>query len=148
MHFNNPISRTFPLTSKRLEQSMSTISSYTNVLKPTLIVGFLGLSMIAIPAQAAVKDTAAGRNASRTASLQLISLNADNVPLDNGADDLSDIADMLESADQADDLIDSVADETVLNNESPIINTDIPAEVGINNRRFIVQHSFIRHTIN
>lgn len=129
MHFNTPISRTFPLTSKRLEQSMSTISSYTNVLKPTLIVGFLGLSMIAIPAQAAVKDTAAGRNASRTASLQLISLNADNVPLDNGADDLSDIADMLESADQADDLIDSVADETVLNNESPIINTDIPAEV-------------------
>ncbi|AAZ18561.1 conserved hypothetical protein [Psychrobacter arcticus 273-4] len=36
---------------------------------------------------------------------------------------------MLESADQTDDLIDSVADESVLNNESAVINTDIPAEV-------------------
>lgn len=129
MHFINPISRTFPLISKRVEQSVSAISTYSNVLKPTFIVSLLSLSMIAMPAQAAVKDAAAGHNVSRTASLQLISLNTDNVPLDNGADDLSDIADMREPADQADDLIDSVADQSVLNNESAVINTDIPVEV-------------------
>ncbi|HSP84739.1 MAG TPA: S41 family peptidase [Psychrobacter sp.] len=129
MHFINPISRTFPLISKRVEQSVSVISTYSNVLKPTLIVSLLSLSMIAMPAQAAVKDAAAGHNVSRTASLQLISLNTDNVPLDNGVDDLSDIADMREPADQADDLIDSVADQSVLNNESAVINTDIPVEV-------------------
>ena len=129
MHFINPISCTISLTSKRVEQLVSMISTHSSVLKPTLIVGLLGLIVIHMPAQAAVKDTAAGRNANPTASLQLINLNTNNVPLDNGADDLSDIADMLESADQSDDLIDSVADESVLNNESAVINTDIPAAV-------------------
>ena len=129
MHFINPISCTISLTSKRVEQLVSMISTHSSVLKPTLIVGLLGLIVIHMPAQAAVKDTAAGRNASPTASLQLINLNTNNVPLDNGADDLSDIADMLESADQSDDLIDSVADESVLNTESAVINTDIPAAV-------------------
>ena len=129
MHFINPISCTISLTSKRVEQLVSMISTHSSVLKPTLIVGLLGLIVIHMPAQAAVKDTAPGRNASPTASLQLINLNTNNVPLENGADDLSDIADMLESADQSDDLIDSVADESVLNNESAVINTDIPAAV-------------------
>ena len=129
MYFINPISCTISLTYKRVEPLVSMISTHSNVLKPTLIVGLLGLIVIHMPAQAAVKDTAAGRNASPTASLQLINLNTNNVPLENGADDLSDIADMLESADQSDDLIDSVADESVLNNESAVINTDIPAAV-------------------
>ena len=129
MYFINPISCTISLTYKRVEPLVSMISTHSNVLKPTLIVGLLGLIVIHMPAQAAVKDTAAGRNANPTASLQLINLNTNNVPLKNGADDLSDIADMLESADQSDDLIDSVADESVLNNESAVINTDIPAAV-------------------
>ena len=129
MHFINPISCTISLTSKRVEPLVSMISTHSSVLKPTLIVGLLGLIVIHMPAQAAVKDTAAGRNANPTASLQLINLNTNNVPLENGADDLSDIADMLESADQSDDLIDSVADESVLNTESAVINTDIPAAV-------------------
>ena len=129
MHFINPISCTISLTSKRVEPLVSMISTHSSVLKPTLIMGLLSLIVIHMPAQAAVKDTAAGRNANPTASLQLINLNTNNVPLENGADDLSDIADMLESADQSDDLIDSVADESVLNNESAVINTDIPAAV-------------------
>ena len=129
MHFINPISCIISLTSKRVEPLVSMISTHSSILKPTLIVGLLGLIVIHMPAQAAVKNTAAGRNASPTASLQLINLNTNNVPLENGADDLSDIADMLESADQSDDLIDSVADESVLNNESAVINTDIPAAV-------------------
>lgn len=133
MHFNNPIRainrRPFILNSNRVEPPVDTISTDASLLKPMLMVGALGLSMMAISAQAAVKNTVAVHNTSRTASLQLISLNADTVPLNNGADDLSDIADMLESADQADDLIDSVADESVLNDGSAVINTDIPADV-------------------
>ena len=110
--------------------SFKFINSY--VLKPVLITSLLGLSVINISAQAASNingkiDNTAGK--SPTASVKLISLNADDVPLNNGEDDLSDIADMLESADQVDDSIDAVADESALNGESNVINTDIPAEV-------------------
>ena len=110
--------------------SFKFINSY--VLKPVLITILLGLSVINISAQAASNingkiDNTAGK--SPTASVKLISLNADDVPLNNGEDDLSDIADMLESADQVDDSIDAVADESALNGESNVINTDIPAEV-------------------
>ncbi|MDE4455073.1 S41 family peptidase [Psychrobacter sp. DAB_AL62B] len=108
---------------------MMTVSIRSHALKPTLIVGLLGLSVVNVQAQAALNDTIARPTASSTASLQLIRLNTDDVPLDNGADDLSDIADMLESADQVDDSIDSIADESALNNESGAFNTDIPAEV-------------------
>ena len=110
--------------------SFKFINSY--VLKPVLITSLLGLSVINISAQAASNingkiDNTAGK--SPTANVKLISLNADDVPLNNGEDDLSDIADMLESADQVDDSIDAVADESALNGESNVINTDIPAEV-------------------
>lgn len=110
--------------------SFKFINSY--VLKPMLITSLLGLSVINISAQAASNingkiDNTAGK--SPTASVKLISLNADDVPLNNGEDDLSDIADMLESADQVDDSIDAVADESALSGESNVINTGIPAEV-------------------
>ena len=113
-------------------QSFSFKFINSHVLKPVLITSLLGLSVINISAQAASNingkiDNTAGK--SPTASVKLISLNADDVPLNNGEDDLSDIADMLESADQVDDSIDAVADESALNGESNVINTDIPAEV-------------------
>ena len=123
------ISPILSLVSKRLEHPMMTVSIRSLVLKPTLIVGLLGLSMVNMQAQAAIKDTIVRPTASPTASLQLIRLHTDDVPLENDADDLSDIADMLESADQTDDSIDNIADESALNNESDAINTDIPAEV-------------------
>ncbi|MGP5501042.1 S41 family peptidase [Psychrobacter faecalis] len=89
-----------------------------------------------MPAQAATNNNGKINNTGEnpTASLQLIGLNDDDVSLNNNeeansADDLSDIADMLESADQVDDSIDAVADESALNDESDVINTDIPAEV-------------------
>ena len=109
--------------------SFKFINSY--VLKPVLITSLLGLSVINISAQAASnnKGKIDNNGKSPTASVKLISLNADDVPLNNGEDDLSDIADMLESADQVDDSIDAVADESTLNGESNVINTDIPAEV-------------------
>ena len=105
------------------------------LLNPVLISGVVGLGMINMPTQAATNNNGKINNngKSPTASLQLISLNNDkslnNDEENNGADDLSDIADMLESADQVDDSIDAIADESALNDESDIINTDIPAEV-------------------
>ena len=108
----------------------------SQLLKPALISSVVGLGVVNMPAQAATnnngKINSTGENP--TASLQLIGLNDDDVSLSNAeqvnhADELSDIADMLESADQVDDSIDAVADESALNDESEVINTDIPAEV-------------------
>lgn len=112
-------------------QSFSFKVITSHVLKPVLITSLLGLSVINISAQAASNNNGRIDNNGKnpTASVKLISLNADDVPLNNGEDDLSDIADMLESADQVDDSIDAVADESALNGESNVINTDIPAEV-------------------
>ena len=112
-------------------QSFSFKFITSHVLKPVLITSLLGLSVINISAQAASNNKGRIDNNGKnpTASVKLISLNADDMPLNNGEDDLSDIADMLESADQVDDSIDAVADESALNGESNVINTDIPAEV-------------------
>ena len=112
-------------------QSFSFKFITSHVLKPVLITSLLGLSVINISAQAAsnINGKIDNNGKNPTASVKLISLNADDVPLNNGEDDLSDIADMLESADQVDDSIDAVADESALNGESNVINTDIPAEV-------------------
>ena len=108
----------------------------SQLLKPALISSVVGLGVVNMPAQAATNDNHKINNTGKnpTASLQLIGLNDDDVSLNNNeeansADDLSDIADMLESADQVDDSIDAVADESALNDESDVINTDIPAEV-------------------
>ena len=112
-------------------QSFSFKFITSHVLKPVLITSLLGLSVINISAQAASnnKGRIDNNGKSPTASVRLISLNADDVPLNNGEDNLSDIADMLESADQVDDSIDAVADDSALNGESNVINIDIPAEV-------------------
>ena len=108
----------------------------SQLLKPALISSVVGLGVVNMPAQAATNNNGKINNTGEnpTASLQLIGLNDDDVSLNNyeqanSADDLSDIADMLESADQVDDSIDAVADESALNDESDVINTDIPAEV-------------------
>ena len=140
-----PISSLSLLKFKRLENPMLTLfmsarfmnsqsfgfkSISSQVLKPAILTSLLGLSVVTMSAQAAINNNGKiNNNKNPTSSLQLISLNADDVPLDNGADDFSDIADMLESADQVDDSIDAVADESVLDTGSDAINTDIPNEV-------------------
>ena len=108
----------------------------SQLLKPALISSVVGLGVVNMPAQAATNNNGKINNTGEnpTAGLQLIGLNDNDVSLSNAeqvnsADDLSDIADMLESADQVDDSIDAVADESALNDESEVINTDIPAEV-------------------
>ena len=131
-----------PVASKSIASKSFKMKSFnvkligSQLLKPALISSVVGLGVVNMPAQAATnnngKINSTGENP--TASLQLIGLNDDDVSLSNAeqvnnADDLSDIADMLESADQVDDSIDAVADESALNDESDVINTDIPAEV-------------------
>lgn len=112
--------------SKRLEKpSMMTALITSTVFKPVLMASFIGLNVVGMQAQAATNN-----ESSPTASLQLISLDADEISAENGADNLSDIADMLDAADASDDAIDSVADESALTDEADDINTDIPAEVG------------------
>lgn len=117
-------------------KSFNVKSISSQLLKPALISSVVGLGVVNMPAQAASDNNGKINNTGEnpTASLQLIGLNDDDVSLNNNeeansADDLSDIADMLESADQVDDSIDAVADESALNDESDVINTDIPAEV-------------------
>ncbi len=112
-------------------QSFSFKFINSHVIKPVLITSLLGFSVMNVSAHAASNNKGRIDNNGKnpTASVKLISLNADDVPLNNGEDDLSDIADMLESADQVDDSIDAVADESALNGEFNVINTDIPAEV-------------------
>nr|WP_313973643.1 S41 family peptidase [uncultured Psychrobacter sp.] len=130
------------ITSKSIASKSFKIKSFnvksigSQLLKPALISGVVGLGVVNMPAQAATNNNGKINNTGEnpTASLQLIGLNDDDVSLNNNeeansADDLSDIADMLESADQVDDSIDAVADESALNDESDVINTDIPAEV-------------------
>ena len=127
----NPV-MTSSISSQFINSQSFTFKFITShVLKPVLITSLLGLSVINISAQAASNNKGIIDNNGKnpTASVKLISLNADDVPLNNGEDDLSDIADMLESADQVDDSIDAVADESALNSEFNVINTDIPAEV-------------------
>ena len=128
-----------------------TLEQQSITLKPKLIVCFLGLSLITVAAQSAVtSSTDRTSKVSPTADLQLINLQNnqvafDDVPFDNGIDDLSDVDDMLDAADQTDDWdwIDSGGDET--SGVNPLVdssdyadttdiadntmNTDIPAEV-------------------
>lgn len=126
-----------PVYSKCLKTRFFSVNSIScQLLKPALISSVVGLGVVNMPAQAATNNNGKINNTGEnpTASLQLIGLNDDDVSLNNNeeansADDLSDIADMLESADQVDDSIDAVADESALNDESDVINTDIPAEV-------------------
>ena len=131
-----------PVTSKSIASKSFKMKSFnvkligSQLLKPALISSVVGLGVVNMPAQAATNNNGKINNTGEnpTASLQLIGLNDDDVSLSNAeqvnnADDLSDIADMLESADQVDDSIDAVADESALNDESDVINTDIPAEV-------------------
>lgn len=96
-------------------------------IKRVLTVSLFGLSAT-MHTQAAVAPVNK-LNDNPTASLQLISLNADEIGFRDNADDLSDIADMLDAADDYDDSIDSVADETALTDDTSSIDTSIPPEV-------------------
>lgn len=106
------------------KSSMMNVFITSTVFKPILIASLLALNVVGIQAHAAIDD-----ENSPTASMQLISLNADEISAENSSASLSDIADMLDAADASDDAIDSIADESALTDEADDINTDIPTEV-------------------
>ncbi|MFB9161959.1 S41 family peptidase [Psychrobacter pacificensis] len=87
--------------------------------KPSLAIGLLGLCVVSIDAQAAV--TSVG-DASPTSSLQLISLNADDIVAEDDTE-------MLNAADESDDSIDSMPDESAVMDDDDNIDTSIPSEV-------------------
>lgn len=100
--------------------------------KPKLIPYLLGLSAVCLVPQAA---TAASTNVigeperilNPTANLQLINLQGDEVSINNGADDLSDVDDMLNAADQTDDWMnDEVLDSNPLVDTSDYTDTNDP----------------------
>lgn len=68
-----------------------------------------------------------------TANLKLINLQDDEVPIGNGADDLSDIDEMVNSADQTDDWMndDNIGNNPLVNisDYNETLSTDIPEDV-------------------
>lgn len=86
--------------------------------KPILMVGLLGCSAVSMNVQAATKQP----SDNPTASLQLISLNADDIVAEDDAG-------LLAAADETDDAIDSVPDESALVDDADSIDTSIPSEV-------------------
>lgn len=86
--------------------------------KPILMVGLLGCSAVSMNVQAATKQS----SDNPTASLQLISLNADDIVAEDDAG-------LLAAADETDDAIDSVPDESALVDDADSIDTSIPSEV-------------------
>lgn len=97
------------------------------------------LSSASLTTQAVIAAPSAviGKKADNpTANLQLINLQSDEVPVDNGADDLSDIDDMVDAADQTDDWMND--DDTGDIGSNPLVDssdyedtldTDIPEDV-------------------
>ena len=125
----HPISFVCSSLSKQLDQrvmksSLATIMSkpvYFKFIgfKPSLAIGLLGLCVVSMDAQAAVTSA---DDASPTSSLQLISLNADDIVAE-------DETEMLNAADESDDSIDSIPDESALIDDDDNIDTSIPSEV-------------------
>lgn len=125
----HPISFVCASLSKQLDQrvmksSRATIMSkpvYFKFIgfKPSLAIGLLGLCVVSMDAQAAV--TSVG-DASPTSSLQLISLNADDIVAEDNTE-------MLNAADESDDSIDSMPDESAVMDDDDNIDTNIPSEV-------------------
>ena len=125
----HPISFVCASLSKQLDQrvmksSLATIMTkpvYFKFIgfKPSLAIGLLGLCVVSMDAQAAV--TSFG-DASPTSSLQLISLNADDIVAEDDTE-------MLNAADESDDSIDSMPDESAVMDDDDNIDTSIPSEV-------------------
>lgn len=124
-----------PLSAFKLPNKPATpVSIKRAVFKPALMMCLLGLASVGLYAQAATIAPVDTSGRSPTAGIKLISLKADEISLENGADGLSVTADMLDAADQTDDWIDDEPDTSAVANDSDYnasddINTDIPVEV-------------------
>ena len=95
-----------------------------------LTVGILGILFSASIYTQAATTPVAQKN-TPTSAIKLISLQSEEIAVDNGADDLSDIEDMLQAADEIDDWStnDDDIDNPAINGADDEIDMDIPAEV-------------------
>ncbi|MGO1249697.1 S41 family peptidase [Psychrobacter sp.] len=88
-----------------------------SIIRPVLFKPVLALSILGVgglsTAQAANQDS----DYDSAASMSLISLNDEAVAAEDDSDNLSEVANMLEVADDTDDAIDSVRDESALDDE-------------------------------
>lgn len=112
--------------------ALITTISQSRLIKCLIAVVILSSSSLAATASevsAAVSDKANNP----TANLQLINLQGDEVPIGNGADDLSDIDDRLNSANQTDDWMndDNMGSNPLVDSSdyNETLSTDIPEDI-------------------
>ncbi|MDN5566079.1 MAG: S41 family peptidase [Psychrobacter sp.] len=105
-------------------------------IKYAIAAVILGSSSLTTQAVIAAPITSAviGNKADNpTANLKLINLQDDEVPIGNGADDLSDIDEMVNSADQTDDWMndDDIGNNPLVNSSdyNENLSTDVPEDV-------------------
>ena len=103
---------------KRGDKSLPITGMSSMCSRPILTIGLLGCLAVSMSTQAATNQP----DGNPTSSLQLISLNADDIAAE---DDI----DMLEAADESDDAIDSIPDESALVDDPGSTDTSIPPEV-------------------
>ena len=103
---------------KRGDKSLPITVMSSMCSRPILTIGLLGCLAVSMSTQAATNQP----DGNPTSSLQLISLNADDITAE---DDI----DMLEAADESDDAIDSIPDESALVDDPGSTDTSIPPEV-------------------
>ena len=103
---------------KRGDKSLPITVMSSMCSRPILTIGLLGCLAVSMSTQAATNQP----DGNPTSSLQLISLNADDIAAE---DDI----DMLEAADESDDAIDSIPDESALVDDPDSTDTSIPPEV-------------------
>ena len=103
---------------KRGDKSLPITVMSSMCSRPILTIGLLGCLAVSMSTQAATNQP----DGNPTSSLQLISLNADDIAAE---DDI----DMLEAADESDDAIDSIPDESALVDDPGSTDTSIPPEV-------------------
>ena len=103
---------------KRGDKSLPITVMSSMCSRPILTIGLLGCLAVSMSTQAATNQP----DGNPTSSLQLISLNADDIATENDID-------MLETADESDDAIDSIPDESALVDDPDSTDTSIPPEV-------------------
>ena len=119
----------FPYKSARLAAKTTVKTALKKYKRSKLILGVLGIVVSAsIYTQAA---TPVAQKNTPTSAIKLISLQSEEVALDNGADDLLDIEDRLQAVDQIDDwsASDDDIDNPAMNGADDEIDIEIPAEV-------------------
>ncbi len=119
----------FPYESARLAAKTTVKIALKKYKRSKLTLGVLGIVVSAsIYTQAA---TPVAQKNTPTSAIKLISLQSEEIALDNGADDLLDIEDRLQAADQIDDwsASDDDIDNPAMNGADDEIDIEIPAEV-------------------